>query len=32
MKTNSKTDKSTHTIKDRSTPLKKKGLNDLIQT
>ena len=31
MKTNSQTDESTQTIKDRSTPLKNKCLNDLIQ-
>jgi hypothetical protein len=31
IKTNSQTDKSTQTIKDRSTPLKNKCLNDLIQ-
>jgi hypothetical protein len=31
MKTNSQIDKSTETIKDRSTPLKNKCLNDVIQ-
>jgi hypothetical protein len=31
MKYNSQTDKSTQTIKDRSTPLKKKSLNDVIR-
>jgi hypothetical protein len=31
MKINSQTDKSTQTIKDRSTPLKNKCLNGLIQ-
>ena len=31
MKTNSQTNKSTQTIKDRSTPLKSKCLNDVIQ-
>jgi hypothetical protein len=31
MKFNSQTDKSTQTIKDRSTPLKIKCLNDVVQ-